>query len=314
MIMETLLLAFTTHLERLGYSQGTQRMLPTCVAEFIRFSGCSCATELTPDIIRAYHQYLGQRPHQRRPGALSEMMIHHHMYALRVFFDYLEQTQVIALNPASGLHFASPRHGPREILTLPEIHRLFDAARSLTAIALLHLCYSCGLRRTEAEHLNVTDVHFRDQLLYVRQGKGGKRRVIPLTPKVGEALKLYYHHERPQHMNIQRPTEAFLVNRVGTRTQGQTMAKWLNRLLKEASIERVVTLHGLRHSIATHLLEQGMSLEYVRDFLGHDHLESTQVYTHVSTNLLSQWNSRPTYKSATPPPLPAPTCATSLAL
>ena len=310
MCMELLLLEFTTHLERLGYSMGTQRMLPACVVEFIRFSGCSTATELTPDIISAYHNYLQQRPNQKRPGGLSEMMIHHHMYALRVFFDYLEVTQVIEVNPVSGLHFASPQHGPRETLTQAEIRRLFDAAQSLTAIALLHLCYSCGLRRTEAVQLNVNDVHFRDQLLYVRSGKGAKRRVIPLTAKVREALKLYYHHERQQRMNVLRLTDAFLVNRVGSRMQGDSMRQLLCWLLEAAAIERAVTLHGLRHSIATHLLEQGMSLEYVRDFLGHDHLESTQVYTHVSTNLLSLWNLNPTYTSVTPMLLPAPTGGT----
>ena len=287
---------FAEHLERLGYSVGTQRMLAACVKEFMQFTGQLSPDQVTAGHILAYHGYLEERPNRRRPGGLSEMMIYHHIYSLRVFFDYLEHCQVIGVNPLSGLGFGSPRHAAREILNPAEVQRLFGATRNFTERAILHLCYSCGLRRTEAVQLMVRDVHFRGQLLYVRQGKGAKRRVIPLTPRVSEELRLYCYHERPERLGI--ATESFLVGRRGAPMQGETLRRELQLLLERAEIPRHITLHGLRHSIATHLLEGGLSLLYVRDFLGHAHLESTQIYTHLQIPTL--WNSKPTLPVATP--------------
>lgn len=294
--MPPILLDFTTHLERLGYSVGMQRMLPACIKEFLQFTGQLSLDQVTARDIVSYYGYLAQRPNRRRPGCLSEMMIHHHMYSLRVFFDYLEHLHKIQVNPLSGLSFGSPGHAAREILSPGEVQRLFGATQNLTERALLHLCYSCGLRRTEVVQLVVRDVHFRTQLLYVRRGKGAKRRVIPLTPRVSEELKLYCYHERPERLKV--ATDAFLVGRRGAAMQGETLRRELQLLLERAEIARDITLHSLRHSIATHLLEQGLSMGYVRDFLGHAHLESTQVYTHLQISAL--WNSKPTSASATP--------------
>jgi integrase/recombinase XerD len=275
---------FRTHLERLGYSPGSQRMLPDCVREFMQFTGGLPSDEVTPAHITAYHGYLQERPKRRGQGGLSEMMIHHHVYSLRVFFDYLQHSGAITLHPLSGLVFAPPSHSAREVLSPEDVRLLFGAARNLTDLAVLHLCYSCGLRRSEAVALSLRDVHFRDLLLYVRRGKGAKRRVIPLTPRVGEALRCYCYQERPERLGT-AATDAFLVNRRGRAMQGDTLGLTLKALLAQAGICRPLTLHGLRHSIATHLLAEGLSLYFVRDFLGHLHLETTQLYTHIPTGI-----------------------------
>ena len=111
------------------------------------------------------------------------MMISHYVYALRTFFTWLEVTEGLDYNPISGLKFRRPRQNVREPLTTEEVQALFTAATTLKQRALLHLFYSCGLRRSEGEALNKADVHFRDGLLYVREGKGAKRRVIPMPQK-----------------------------------------------------------------------------------------------------------------------------------
>ena len=152
---------------------------------------------------------------------------------------------------------------------------------------MLHLFYSCGLRRSEGEALNIRDIHFRDQLLYVREGKGARRRVVPLTDRVAADMEAYYLQERcSSTVKKTADEEAFMLNQRGGRLQGDGYIKILNRLKDKAGIDKEITLHHLRHSIATHLLQGGMSMEYVRDFLGHQHLESTQVYAKLSAGQL----------------------------
>src|SRR5690606_11632960 len=109
-------------------------------------------------------------------------------------------------------------------------------------------------------------------------------RAVPLTEKISEELKSYCHQERKS-----KPNEiAFITNSWGTRTTGNKCNSVLKELQLRSGIEKEVSLHGLRHSIATHLLESGLSVEYVRDFLGHSHLESTQRYTHLSIEALAK--------------------------
>ncbi|MFO7933932.1 MAG: tyrosine-type recombinase/integrase [Bacteroidales bacterium] len=152
----------------------------------------------------------------------------------------------------------------------------------------LGLFYGCGLRRREVEALNVKDISFRGKLVYVRSGKGKRRRVVPVTGRVIEDLKAYYYQERVHVVHKQRATaagsnQAFLLNKNGSRMLGQSLWRRLRVLVLKSGLEHPerVTLHSLRHSIATHLLHSGLSVEQVRDFLGHTHLESTQGYTRV---------------------------------
>lgn len=132
-------------------------------------------------------------------------------------------------------------------------------------------------RRTEAVRLNTRDIHFKHQLLYVREGKRAKRRAVPMPVKVSEALEAYYLEERTQ-VNT-KDTDAFMLNRTGTRMSGDSYNRRLKEIAARTAIRREISLHYLRHSIATHLLETGLPVEYVRDFLGHSHLEATQIYT-----------------------------------
>lgn len=127
-------------------------------------------------------------------------------------------------------------------------------------------------------------MHFRTGLLYVREGKGAKRRVVPMSKQVKNDLQTYAYKERKA-----KPNEtAFLIGHTGIRINENTASKTLKTLLEKAEIKREITLHSLRHSIATHLLESGMSLEDVREFLGHSHLESTQIYTRISKKQISK--------------------------
>lgn len=285
---------FKTHLGRLGYSEKTLHMLPSCAAEFLaklEEKGIYHLGEIEPVHIQEHYEYLTERPHQRRPGGLSDSMINHHLYAIRLFLNYQEQLGRIRENPISGLDFPRPSKGARDILTPREVKQLYQVTRTFKERAILGIFYGCGLRRSEGVALNIKDISFKNNLLHVREGKGKKRRVVPFNEQVKEDFKNYLYRERWARENI----AAFICNQAGNRTSGNRFNKILKTLLSRAREEypgfadsREISLHGLRHSIATHLLDNGLPVEQVRDFLGHAHLEATQIYTRISRRKL--WN------------------------
>ena len=282
---------YKIYLERLGYSKNSIYMLPKCVQEFLEVQQINNLKQIIPSDIVRHHEYLQTRPNKRRPGGLSESHINHHIYALKTFFKWLEETGKLNINPISPLEFPSPKSKPREILTQEEIKALYEATETYRERAVLSLYYGCGLRRTEGIQLDVKDVHLRTGLLYVRAGKGAKRRVVPLSQKVAEDLKNYLHKERRAKLG----ETALLTGEMGNRINPETTVRELKNLLQKANIEKHlpdgkagISLHHLRHSIATHLLASGLSVENVREFLGHSNLETTQIYTRVNNQQL--WN------------------------
>ena len=256
-------------------------MLPNCVKEFLD-QGHEHINKITPQDITAYYQYLQERPNKRRAGGLSESFINHHIYSLKLFFAWQIEIAQLINNPISILTFPSPQSKPREILSLPEIKQLYEVAESHKEKAILSLYYGAGLRRSEGEQLNLKDIHFRNNLLYVREGKGKKRRAVPLSCRVASDIKNYIYNERYAKEN----ETAVITNKRGKRISGASCNTILKTMLERITISKEITLHNLRHSIATHLLESGLSIEYIRDFLGHKHLESTQIYTRVNQKQL----------------------------
>jgi integrase/recombinase XerD len=278
--MQNITEQFKTYLEQAGYSESTCHMLPALVREFIEQQAVADISYIERNKVKQFCAYLQTRPLKYRSGALSEMMISHYMYALRTFFSWLQLTEQADHNPISGMKFKRPQQNTRQPLTIVEVKQLFASARSMQEQTVLHLFYSCGLRRSEGEMLHIQDIHFKQCLLYVREGKGAKRRVIPLTQKVAGDLEAYCLQERTAVVVKKvKDQEAFMLNSRGRRMRGEHFNSLLKAMLERAAIDKPdVSLHHLRHSIATHLLQGGMSLEYVRDFLGHRFLETTQIY------------------------------------
>jgi integrase/recombinase XerD len=270
----------------LGYAAGTASL--GGVGEFLQrleAQGKVRLDQVEKVDIEEHLAYLQTRPSQTG-GALSGYTIQGHVFSLRLLFDYAERHGLRGGSPLAGVRLPPPPKSERYVATRAEVDALYEVSKDdARRTAILHLLYGCGLRRMEAERLNVADVDHRSALLYVRRGKGRKRRVIPLSSKVAEGLKHYQKRERWRWAN-DYTGKAYLLNDRGRRMRGGTIGKHLARLVKEAKVNAQITPHGLRHAVATHLLARGMELERVRDFLGHGHLETTQLYTRVKTEEL----------------------------
>jgi len=215
---KTYRIEFKNHLERLGYSKGGQKALPTYISEFLdqlEEKNIYDLQEIEPIHIQEHYEYLTQRPHKRKPGGLSSKHIYHHIYAIRLFLNYHEQIGSIIENPISGLIFPRPESQPREILTVQEIKQLYEISETYKEKAILGMFYGCGLRRSEGIALNIKDISFKSSLLYVREGKGKKRRVVPINEKVKEDFKNYLYKER---WTADKKEIAFIINDIGTRT------------------------------------------------------------------------------------------------
>ncbi len=288
---KTLLQDFKRYIIAKGYARGSDRRMAYALQEYFDFINKSEDQNLeniTVQDIKNYRTYLEHRPNTRG-GTLSPYTVTNYFYALKLFFDYAERIELIQINPMSALHYAQPRSEARQVLTKEEINMLYKACKNEQEKAILGLFYGCGLRRLEGEKLNSRDVDFKSAILYVRSGKGNKRRVLPMTETVTKDLKNYYYNLRSTQIGkLTRSDDlrAFMLNGNGTRMRGGSYYVYFKRVLQRTEITKQISLHHLRHSIATHLLAQGMKVETVRDFLGHTCLESTQIYTRVDKDQL----------------------------
>jgi len=269
---------YRKELQTLGYSKSVSESYPKYVKYFLEFTQ-ETPQNISEDHIKIYHEYLQEKPNQRRKGKLSESYIHSQEIGIKLFFDYLERIDHIKQNPFT-LKLKSPKNEIRNILSKEEIKILYKDCESLEETVILHLCYGCGLRRNEAQNLNTKDIHFEQKMLYVRKGKGKKRRAIPITEAIAEDFRKYQVYR-----NKDQDEEAFLINNQGKRMTGGRIYIIFKNLLKRTNSQLKtdnICLHSLRHSIATHLLENDMSIEMVRDFLGHSQLSTTQIYTRIN--------------------------------
>jgi integrase/recombinase XerD len=273
--------SFKEYLTIRGYSEHSIYNLPHFVREFldgIEKNGLSLDT-LSHQEIEAYFIELEHRANHRREGGVSLCYVHKHVQAVKLFSLYLKQTE--------QYFFEVDRKRQREeapariILTQEEIKRLYEATESsplrLRDRAMLSLYYGCGLRRNEGVNVEVTDLLLDQGLLYVKKGKKDKERYVPMSAGVISDLQHYLSKAR-----IQTKESILLLSEKGKPLQGQSHLKRLKHLLQKAQINKPAGLHSLRHSIATHLLKEGMSLKHIAKFLGHESLESTQVYTHIA--------------------------------
>ncbi len=285
-------------LDILGYAESTVYYLPNHLQEFFYYveqRQIRTLTEITPRTIKDYYRELKERANERRSGSLSKSYLNKHQQALKKFKEYLQNHNYNDFN----IHLKSETNPTEEkinILTQEEVKELFratdyshdDQRFKLRDRAILTVLYSCGLRRNEAVHLDISDILFDKERVFVRKGKNYKERYVPINRRNAEILEDYIYEARPEFYQA-KESEALFINHHGTRMQGMTFANRLKVIVETTEnktiIDKKITLHILRHSIATHLLQREVPLESIKTFLGHSSLESTQIYTHLLKTL-----------------------------
>ncbi|MDZ4796119.1 MAG: tyrosine-type recombinase/integrase [Bacteroidota bacterium] len=305
-----LLVGYKEFLQILGYSPQVVKNWPRYVQEFFNWlenKHIGSITNVTGLQQLDFMDYLQRRQNKRTAGALHGGSINNIVSAIYALARYVNSTGRYVFDIV--LERVSNESAERNILNIEQIKKIYEATflpypYNQTAMgqrdrAIIALYYGCGLRRTEGVQLNINDIDLHKRLLFVRKGKGNKQRYVPIAAKhitdIGDYLKegrewfLYEHHSKYQYYSDrdgnptpkkENPdTEAFLISKYAQRLDQPE--KRLQYLLKCAELPNSITLHGLRHSIATHLLQSGMSIEDIAKFLGHSSLSSTQIYTHI---------------------------------
>lgn len=235
-----------------------------------------------------FARYLSEAPSRHGPEGATLSLVAQSCYlqAVRGFFDWLVRSRVLLENPAQDLPAPKTLRLPRRVLTEVEARRLMDAPSASSFLgrrdrALLEVLYGTGLRRGECLRLDVADVDLGQELLLVRNGKGKKDRMVPLTARAVSALDLYLREGRPEL--VKAPGElALFLSKWGRRISRSLLSVLLSQHANTAGIQGAVFPHALRHAYATHLLKGKASIRHVQELLGHKSLEATSVYTRVS--------------------------------
>jgi integrase/recombinase XerD len=255
-------------LQRRNYSPTTIRYYLRVVENFARHFG-KRPDRLTQDNIREYQVYLLQ---ERK---LQAGTVGLHIAALRFFFVKTLR------RPYLQLDLPSPKRPKRlpTVLSPDEIARLIESANNLLDYAMLMTLYATGARRAELSRLKVEDIDSQRMIVHIRQGKGNRDRDVPLTPKLLKTLREYWQWMKPK-------TYLFpgMVNNWRADKPLTPKCVWsaVQDAAKRAGITKRVSPHTLRHSWATHLLENGTDLRTIQMLMGHADLRATSVYLHLS--------------------------------
>ncbi|MFE1244044.1 site-specific tyrosine recombinase XerD [Fictibacillus sp. NPDC058756] len=209
--------------------------------------------------------------------------------SIRSFHQFLFREKVSLQDPS--VHIETPKTERKlpKVLSPQEVEALLETPASNDPFsqrdkAMLELLYATGIRVSELVQLNISDIHLN--MGFIRcMGKGSKERIIPLGKMAQSAIERYINSGRSEMLKGKK-TEALLLNHHGNRLSRQGFWKILKQLAKKARIEKDLTPHTLRHSFATHLLENGADLRAVQEMLGHADISTTQIYTHVTKTRL----------------------------
>ncbi|BAF59391.1 site-specific recombinase XerD [Pelotomaculum thermopropionicum SI] len=284
--MEKLLEEFIYHLavER-GLSENTLVSYRADLAKFISFcakAGLKSVEQAGRDTVMAYL-------FQLQLDGRSTATISRHLASIRAFYRFAVGEGILPADPSSDLETPKPAQKLPRVLSVEEVDLLMGQPGSgepagLRDKAMLELLYATGMRVSELVSLNLEHVNLENG--FVRcLGKGSRERIIPVGDVAVRWLKEYLERAR---YKLSKPgrTDALFVNQHGRRLTRQGFWKIIKKYARKAKIKKVITPHTLRHSFATHLLENGADLRSVQEMLGHADISTTQIYTHLTRNRL----------------------------
>lgn len=265
--MEQYLQKLEDELRLRGMSPKTLKAYRSCVGFYLRFLQTDFAV-LDTGKIKTFLL-------QRQDLGAAPQTVNLYLNAIKFFYRW-----VVKSPQSIDLRFAKRAGKLPVVLSHEEVLRVIGVLRNQKHKLLLSLAYGAGLRVSEVIAIRVRDVDFERNLLCVRQGKGGKDRMTLLPDKLLGSLRIFCHV---------RPPDAYVFeSERGGRLSSRTAQKVFEHALKRAGIVKPATFHSLRHSFATHLLENGTDIRHIQVLLGHANIRTTQRYTQVTSHVLQR--------------------------
>jgi integrase/recombinase XerD len=257
-------------------------------ARFLESEKVSTIEQLTSDTMEEYQQELAFRL-TGKGKLLAIRSQEKHLNNAKCFTKFLYEKDYLVVDPGARIKLPKqPRRLPRIILDNGEIKKLFKASdmqsnQGIRDRITLELLYDTGVRCAEVANIKTHDLDTQNGYLHVREGKGLKDRVVPISSRVCGLIRDYLLVVRPTF--IQGKDEGFFIlNRWGDKMSNHGIYFTVKRCVKEAGIKKNVTTHTFRHTCATHMLRNGAPIRHIQELLGHESLESTQIYTKVTIN------------------------------
>ncbi|MFI4911165.1 MAG: tyrosine recombinase XerC [Sedimentisphaeraceae bacterium JB056] len=243
--------------------------------------------DVSCEVVRGYLAYLHSKGIGRKSSARK-------ISSLRSFYKFLVSRGMLDASPIVGIRFPKRERKLPVFLDMPDIEKLFSAPPNDTWLglrdrAIMEVIYGGGLRVSEVVGLNIDDIDFSSGVARVR-GKGRKERLSPLGDCAVEAINSY-RDKLQSHSNaegFEYDKVPLFVNVRGTRLSARSIRRKLDKYLIEAGMDITITPHTLRHTFATHILNNGADLRSVQELLGHKSIAATQVYTHLTTKRLKE--------------------------
>lgn len=265
---------------------------------FLAERGVARIADLTPELMSDYSLWLRGRVNPRNGRLISTVSVIHRLSGVRTFTRWLASQFILLSDPAEALELPRmPERLPQTILTQEEARKLLDAPDLRSPVgyrdkALLELCYATGIRTSELLKLKLGHFDAKQRTVLVREGKCRKDRLLPLPAITAQYLREYVARVRPGFQaKTDKAEDALFLNWTGRPLKASDLYAVFRKHLKAAGIGKSATPMTLRHSIASHLLENGMGIRSIQEFLGHARLKTTEVYAKVTlTGLRKHYN------------------------
>lgn len=262
---------FKNYLTSKRYSSNTIITYCDALKSFLTFFNTKPINQITnEDVILYNNSYILK-------NNLSSSYQNQIVNAIKLFFKTVEDKTI----EIEKIHRPKREKTLPNVLSKEEIKLIVNAHHNIKHKSILSLVYSCGLRRSELINLKLTDIDSKRNIIIIKQGKGKKDRIVPLSNKILGMLRIYYLEYKPMFWLFEGQNKK-------EQYSEQSLQSILKQALKKTNITKPVTLHWLRHSYATHLLESGTDLRYIQELLGHNSSKTTEIYTHVSTKSIQQ--------------------------
>jgi integrase/recombinase XerD len=296
-VNSSLAAAITAHLRSLeasGYARATlaaRRAHLSLFTEWGEARGLVSLTDVTPGVLESYRGWLSGRRRSKDGAQLAWSTHANQLTAVRMLLAWATRTKWLAVNPAAELAMPrAPKRLPRAVLSVSETERVLhepdlETKLGLRDRAILEVLYSTGIRRMELVGLDVADLDTERGLVFVREGKGKKDRMVPIGARAITWVERYLDHVRPK-LVTRRDSGALFVSARGTRIRPSRLTERLHRYIQSAGVRKPGSVHIFRHTMATLMHDAGADIRDLQEILGHAQLSTTEIYTRVSIERL----------------------------